>query len=417
VSGHGDASRVLALIDELLGRRFGLHTASIGAATLERAVRHRAAACDGGDLHAYWQRLQADADELQELTEAVVVPETWFFRDPAAFGALADFARERAGQALRVLSLPCATGEEPYSIAMTLFDAGLPADSFVVDAVDISARALALARRGDYGRNAFRGEDLRFRERHFEPIAEGRFQVREPLRRAVRWHQANLFADDLLAGRGPYEAVFCRNLLIYFDRAGQERALRVLDALLAEHGRLFVGPSESALLLAAGFEWLKLPRAFAFRRRQVVAPPAALPDARAVPPRPRARPATPLRRLAAAAPPAATPLPQAPPALDQAARLADQGRLDEAERLCREALREQPSSAQAMYLLGLVHDARGEVDPAGDCYRRALYLDPRHEEALLHLALLRERQGDAAGARRLQERARRLQRSASGRPG
>lgn len=413
---------VFAQIDALLGRRFGLDAASIGSAALERAVRQRAAACDAGDLQAYWQRLQGDAEELQELTEAVVVPETWFFRDPAAFEALVDFARGRTSPSLRVLSLPCATGEEPYSIAMTLLDAGLPAEAFAVDAVDISGRSLALARRGEYGRNAFRSEDLGFRERHFEPIGDGRYRVREPLRRAVRWHQSNLFADELLAGRGPYHVVFCRNLLIYFDRPSQERALGVLEAMLADDGRIFVGPSEAALLLAAGFEWLALPRAFAFRRRRhaqaavplPMAPRATVPP-RTTAPRPQAAAAAP-RRAAPAAPPVALAAPALQDVLREASSLADQGLLDDAERRCRDALREHPSSAQAMYLLGLVHDARGQADAAAEHYRGAIYLDPRHEQALLHLALLRERQGDVAGARRLQERARRLHEPAAGRP-
>jgi chemotaxis protein methyltransferase WspC len=78
---------------------------------------------------------------------------------------------------LRILSLPCSTGEEPYSIAMALLDAGIPGDRFRVDAIDISARALERARAAVYGDNAFRGQPLDFRDRYFTPSARRPYQL------------------------------------------------------------------------------------------------------------------------------------------------------------------------------------------------------------------------------------------------
>ena len=417
-SAPHEGTPVSALLDieALLKRSLGLDAASIGVRSLERAVRQRAAASGAADLPSYWQQLQHSTEELQELTESVVVPETWFYRDPAAFEAVSQFLREQPrGAPMRLLSLPCATGEEPYSLAMTLLGAGWQPSQFRIDAVDISRRALAAAQRGEYGRNAFRSADLGYRERYFEPLGEGRYRVGEAVRSAVRWQQANLFADELLADLGPYQIVFCRNLLIYFDRPAQERALSVLSRLLAEPGWLFVGPSEGALLLEAGFEWLKLPRAFAFQRSRT-APPAALKPVRRVP---AAQPAARATAVSAAPAPNATGAPAAPAPpqarnhlLQQASQLADQGRLAEAEQACNAHLKTEPASAQAMYLLGLLADARGDMARATDHYRRALYVDPGHEEALLHLASLRAKQGDEDGAKRLQQRARRLHEAA-----
>src|SRR5579863_6260906 len=96
----------------------------------------------------YWERVQASNDELQELIEAVVVPETWFFRDREAFEALGRLLIEErsashSGASLHLLSVPCSTGEEPYSIVMTMLDAGFSRRQFKIDAVDISLRALA----------------------------------------------------------------------------------------------------------------------------------------------------------------------------------------------------------------------------------------------------------------------------------
>ncbi len=166
---------------------------------------------------------------------------------------------------LRLLSLPSSTGEEPYSIAMTLLDAGVPADRFRVHALDISARALAAAGRAVYRKNSFRSHDLGFRARHFELTSSG-YRVSDLVRQQVSFERSNLFAVDLLSGVQIYDVIFCRNLLIYFDRSTQERAIGVLERLLTPTGVLFVAPSEAGLLLSHGFVSTKVPLAFAFRK-------------------------------------------------------------------------------------------------------------------------------------------------------
>ncbi len=188
---------------------------------------------------------------------------------------------------LRLLSLPCSTGEEAYSIAMALLDAGVPAGRFEVDAVDVSARALERARQAIYGKNSFRARELGFRDRHFKAVAKGH-QLNEAVCRQVRFQSGNLTDDSLLPGLEIYDVIFCRNLLIYFDQASQRRAVKVLLRLLKTEGLLFVGPSETALMTGHDFASLKIPLAFAFRKTGDVKhhPQAARarPRARAIPP-------------------------------------------------------------------------------------------------------------------------------------
>ncbi len=100
------------------------------------------------------------------------MPETWFFRDRGAFDAVAAEAQGGAAP-LRYLCVPCATGEEPLSLAMTLLDAGVAPERFHIDAFDISERLVAHAERGVYGRNSFRGNDAAFRSRYFQETREG----------------------------------------------------------------------------------------------------------------------------------------------------------------------------------------------------------------------------------------------------
>ena len=194
----------LADIENLLKETMGLNVASIGSPAVARAVQERLSACHLPDLGAYWNRIRASESELQQLVETVVVPETWFFRDRESFTVLARLVRDEwlsgpRQDPVRLLSLPCSTGEEPYSMAMALLDAGVPADRFHIDAVDISARVLSQAGRGMYGRNSFRGQDLAFRDRHFRATADG-YRLSEAVCQQVRFQQGNLFDGGLLPG-------------------------------------------------------------------------------------------------------------------------------------------------------------------------------------------------------------------------
>ncbi|OAE63439.1 chemotaxis protein CheR [Achromobacter xylosoxidans] len=411
----------------LLKRRMGLDSGSIGQAAVERAVRHRMHAAGVDDEQEYLMRVQARPDEMQQLIEAVIVPETWFFRYPESQAAMATLARERLfapgceGRVLRVLSVPCSSGEEPYSIAMALLDAGVPPHRFQVDAVDISVRMIEFAQRAVYGRNSFRGGDLAFRDRHFSEVPDGH-QLAARVRGQVRFQPGNLFDPNLLAGAAPYDFVFCRNLLIYFDMATQERAVQVLRRFARGDGLLFVGPAETSLLTGRRLPAVPLPRSFAFRATPAPAP-AELPAPARAPlagQRPLVHAWAPPRRPVAQAPAPRLPVPHAAIAdapsessaqgaaqssLREIAALADLGRVRDAMAQCQAHLDIHGASAEALHLQGLLLDAQGQSRQAQAAYRKALYLDPNHREALLHLAALVASDGDQEGARRLQARA------------
>jgi chemotaxis protein methyltransferase WspC len=407
-------SRIAALLKE----KMGLDAESIGVACVERAVRQRLAARGIKDVQVYWEQLLAVDPELQDLIEAIVIPETWFFRDPEAFAALVRVVREEwltkhAEGTLRILSLPCSTGEEPFSAAMALLDGGLPPSRFHIDAIDISRRAIAWAEQGDYGKNSFRGKDLSFRDRHFKPAERG-YRLNDGVRRQVHFRHGNLLSPGCLHSAHGYDAIFSRNVLIYFDRVTQFRAIEVLGRLLTPSGLLFVGPSETGLLLDHGFVSAGIPLAFAFHQKNVspgpqlrtrrrTAAPAVL--AKAVPAKP-SKPA-PIVRPQPKPVTAEKTAVAAEHWIEQAHRLANQGKLAEALKQCEQNLHDQPASAETYHLIGLLHDAAGRVLEAAEHYRKALYLDPRHAEALVHLAVVLKKQGDAIGAQRLFERANR----------
>jgi chemotaxis protein methyltransferase WspC len=357
------------------------------------------------------------------------VPETWFFRNREAFDALTHFVREHQTHTqsgpMRLLSLPCSTGEEPYSIAMALLDAGIPPSRFRVTAVDVSERAIAQARRGEYRNISFRGDRLDFRDRYFQPTGHG-----QSVGAAVR-QQVDFRCDNLLhlrsGGVEQFDVIFCRNVLIYFDSATQGRVAASLSRMLSPTGILFVGSSETGLFPKPSFVPVKAPMAFAFRKAGVAATAEVrATHQRSAPPRstttrhdPGVMANTEGRRTHQKVDPPVQQVASrgedlSKTTLQTAARLADDGRFAEALQMCEEQRRLHGPSAAGFHLQGLIHDARGHHVEAAANYRRAVYLDPFHHEALTHLALVMEKWERKAEAQLLRARARRAANTSNG---
>jgi chemotaxis protein methyltransferase WspC len=434
VSGPGQD-----VVARALAERIGLDVASVGEGLIDRAVRSRMGALGIASRSDYERALLGSGDEARALIEEVVIPESWFFRDGKPFETLAAFAAsgwaakpDRAP--LKALSLPCAGGEEPYSIAMTLLDVGLTAGRFRVEAVDVSTRALARAVSGVYGRNSFRGDWPPPPSPHF--VEEGgRRSVSAEARRAVHFRVGNLLDPDVLADRAPFDVVFCRNVLIYFDPRSRARAFEALGRLVAEGGLLVLGhadrPDESPQSPFRAFG----PRgAFAFRKGAPAVPsrpnepmpakatrrnePKPAPSTRPNEPNPSARPrrnepiAGPTRRNEPIPEPARRGEPDpgesAALLLDQATTHADRGQYREAVEFAERAIGRGWASGRAHFLLGMIRQASGDRAKAEAEFLRAVYLDPGHEEALLALALLARRKGDVAAEAAYRRRATRV---------
>jgi chemotaxis protein methyltransferase WspC len=402
---------------------FGLDVATLGDAAARVAWERRVRATEAGSDKKYHKLLTDSAEELEAFVEELLVPESWFFRDGAPFAFLETWTRQTwwpaaAGRVLRVLSVPCAAGQEPYSIAMTLLDAGLRPGQFVVWAGDVSARLLEKAAVAEYPALSFRGRDAAGRGHHFEPAGSGLHRVREHVRANVRFRRCNLMSPDFFRDEDPFHVVFCRNVLVYFDATGRRRAIENLRRCLVPDGLFFCGHADSLSMLDPGYVSAGPPGAFVFRRRpEPVAPSAALPALRHGFSRPSLRVSTPGFPTHAASAPATVTASSGAPAvvhtsgdtptalLAHARRLADAGVLGEAEALCGEFLKNRAPHPDAFFLLGQLAAARGRAAEAENLYRKTLYLNARHPEALWQLALLAERRGDRATAARLRERA------------
>ncbi|MBR8840783.1 MAG: tetratricopeptide repeat protein [Stigonema ocellatum SAG 48.90 = DSM 106950] len=394
-----------ATIKALLKDKIGLAASTIGSHNIARAVEKRRLACDLRDLPTYLRRLQTSKEELEELIELVVVPETWFFRDRKPFTFLEHYVKSewlpnRNNGILRLLSIPCSTGEEPYSLAMLLLNAGLTPDKFRIDAVDISKKALLKATNAIYNQNSFRGEDLPEKERYFQQTADG-YELSKFVRNTVNFIHGNLLEPFFLANK-KYNIIFCRNLLIYFDSSASSQAIDILDHLLTPKGLLFVGSAETGFLPTNRFVSVRYPFSFAYQKVADVATVKVrdVTDKLTV----RKEISRETDNSSATSVTSAVTIPN----LQTVRNLADAGRLDEAASWCKTYVSQNPTNAQAYLLLGEVYQASGDNHQAEQCFQKAIYLEPNYYEALVHLTLLKEYRGDRAGAALLQQRIQRL---------
>ncbi len=365
---------------------------AIAAATGTAAVIEGRCRELGVAAGAFAERLDADPAERRRLRELIVPSETWFFRYPAAFEHLREWASANpAGAIRRIASLGCATGAEAFSIAAALDGTG-PVE---IVAVDRCESALAMARSGRLGIGSVRGSIPEWA--HGSWVVDDRSVVVHPrVRERVTFVASDLFDPSLPERLGRFEAIFCRNVAIYFNDESRRRLGAVIGSMLVPGGWLYLGHSESPASL--GLEWrVRDVRAFAVRSPPVGATPAAADaptESRAPAPRatPHRRPAAAALRRVPADASAPRPSPSAPPSpgLADIRALADEGRHAEALAAATAAHRRGARDAELLELLGTLSLLAGRTEDAVRHLRAALYLDPDREAAAIQLALLSE---------------------------
>ncbi|MGB5898835.1 MAG: CheR family methyltransferase [Geitlerinemataceae cyanobacterium] len=401
-------------IEKLLQDQIGLEGGRINSSHIAKVVSDRMSALEQPNFNAYLHRVQTSSQELEALVESIVVPETWFFRDREAFNFMRLYVKytwsvSHSNKVLRVLSVPCSTGEEPYSIAIALLESGLTPNQFTIDAIDISKIALEKARSALYRENSFRGKDLDFRNRYFKR-QDQRYKLYDSIGKNIRFRWGNILQPNFLSDQQRYHIIWCRNLLIYFNRASQKKVFETLDRLLVPEGLLFLGYAEFGTLKSDRLVSVHHPRAFAYRKvvnsisrsRQktqqkdstqkvtfksstVYSKSKELPTAQKI-----------------------SQLPLAESDLQAARRLANEGKLEAAISHCETYIRRNRTSSEAYLLIGEIEQALGHNDIAEANLRKAIYLEPDCYEALVHLAQLQEQRGDDRSAAIIRQRIQRL---------
>ena len=228
--------------------RTGISITEQNQPPVELAIRLEAER-HGLDPFVYLDRLLGGALPPQAFIDAITTNESYFFRALDQMRVtitrlIPDLMRRRPSQPARILSLPCARGEEPYSLAILCEEHRIPPRAVEIVAGDISATCLAAAQRGDYGPLALRRTDPTTAQRWFRPQGPRTYRLEPALLGRVSFHQVNLLEDAATVLARRFDVIFCENLLIYFDPETTTRALAVLGRLLEPDGWLFVDHAE-----------------------------------------------------------------------------------------------------------------------------------------------------------------------------
>lgn len=406
------APELLVELAALLKARVGLHIRPDSFSALRLAVAARLEEPDGPapDPAAYLRLLASERgdEELRRLLPLVTVGKTNFFRDDRQFRALAAIlpglvARARGGgDPVRIWSAGCATGEEPYSIAMTLAEAGGVPEETELLATDVNPEAVAAAARGLYEARRSREIPAPLLARHFDREGDA-WRVRTSLRRYLRAIRPHNLVSSAFPGpeRGGWDLIFCRNVIIYFDTPTTQRVLELFHQALTPGGYLFLGYSESLFRLFDGFELTEVAGAFLYRKpedggrasqpppRPSQPHPSSPPPVRHVsfpPPRPAPAPA-PRGQPAAAPPPPPPGAPASPLApqefLDGAVALFAEGRFGAARELLERHLEQSGEDLSVRLTLANLYGVLRQYDRARESYQAALALEPLSAEAHL----------------------------------
>lgn len=380
-------------IADYISRKTGLVLSTTQRADLRQYVARRREAIKGSDALAWLD----DPREFRRIIDSLTVRETFFYRYESQFDAFRDhllprmLAGARAeGRPVRVWSAGCCSGEEPFTLAIIAAEMGC-ANEIAILGTDINENYLEAAETGVFSRRSIEKLPQPILEKYFTAVRD-QFLIGDELRRSVTFKWLNL-ADttypSFLNGTSALDMIWCRNVLIYFDKASVQTIIDRFTDCLVPSGVLALGHSE---MLPRDWNLTVAPvgDAFFYTRRGAAPPPPPKVIAKTPPTRPAPLKPRPVVAHSPLAPPLA-PLQDSHALLDQAEALANDGRVADAERTCVAAIARDPSLERAHYLLGLL--AMDRPNQALAHFRKAIYLDPAHLAARLHLAQCAEKLG------------------------
>jgi len=262
-------------VSDFLYRRTGMLFTETKRYYVERRIADRMSFLKIGSFPTYFGYLRGDVDgEIEKFINAFTVNETYFYREEHQLRCLStDLLNERVrakkpGETLRIWSVPCATGEEPYSIAMWLLDNWPEVDVQDIEIVgsDIDTECVAAAQRGEFGQRALMRLSPALIEKYFEALGEDRWRIVADLRQSVQFTAANLMNRSETRQHGKFDIIFCRNVLIYFDDASRRLAAENLFESLVPGGFICLGHTESMSRISPLFEVRRFADAIVYQR-------------------------------------------------------------------------------------------------------------------------------------------------------
>jgi len=254
---------VFRLMRDQIYKRTGMWFSDTSKYLLQKRLSPRARELNFESFQKYFYFLQYDPRaeaEFDQIYDLVTTNETYFFREPAQLAAFADeivpeILERKTVKKIRIWSAGCSSGEEPYSIAMLLSEAGYyDRATFEIFASDINQQVLAKARRGYYRESAFRATDGPLRDKYFTRNEDGSWHIHDDIRNRVSFGRLNLYDEPRVSLLGHLDVIFCRNVIIYFDDLSKKVVVSNFYNRLTEAGYLLLGHSESLISLSTQFK-------------------------------------------------------------------------------------------------------------------------------------------------------------------
>ena len=266
----GDLERFV----DFLYRRTGMLFGESKRYYIDRRVGERQEATGLKSFADYFAMLRAEGGELELLINAFTVNETYFYREEHQLRCMSEallpalVENKQPGDRVRIWSVPCSTGEEPFSIAIWLLENWPMVDAYNIEIVgsDIDTRALAEARVGAFGEQTLSRLPPDVVGRYFEPLETGGWRIIQDLQESVNFTPVNLMDAEAMACHGAFDLIFCRNVLIYFDDESRLTASRNLRNSLRPGGFICLGHSESMTRINDRFETRRFEDAIVHRR-------------------------------------------------------------------------------------------------------------------------------------------------------
>ena len=260
---------------EFLYKRTGMVFTEAKRYYVERRVVDRIAATGAGSFANYFARLRADTDsEVEHFVNAFTVNETYFYREDHQLRCLTTnllaerVEMNRRSRPIRIWSVPCSTGEEPYSIAIWLLENWPLVDQYEIEIVgsDIDTGVLEKARAGVFGKRALMRLAPYLVNKYFTPEGPDTWKILDDLRESVRFTRVNIVESRETRLNGRFDVIFCRNVLIYFDDVSRRLAAENLYENLEPGGYICLGHTESMSRITPLFDVRRFPDAIVYRR-------------------------------------------------------------------------------------------------------------------------------------------------------
>lgn len=245
------------LIREVIYSYAGIYISDDYQSIFMRRLERRLLTLGMESFHEYYYFLkynQTNSDELRKLMDVITIKETYFFRELDQIKTLVnellpELRKRKSGETIKIWSAGCATGEEPYTVAMLCLEKGhhLGEARVEIYANDISPEAIQKAKTGIYKQTSFRSTDQAYLQRFFTPLNDGTFTIHDDVKELLNFFCINLQEKNRLTFLPLFDVIFCRNVIIYFDDESKRKVIESFHKKLQLQSHLFLGHSESLI--------------------------------------------------------------------------------------------------------------------------------------------------------------------------